>query len=178
MAWCRQATSHYLSQCWPSPMSQYDITRSQWVKSFNFQWWLQAWMIMARNGHSIVRSCSVLNSSPCELYHDYQTIIHTQLINKYLGNKTFSKIYTHLCFIYTSGSEVKSILELGQVNTIMWPWLLIMSRYPLVNISLGKACHLYGTTHYCERYFIVNYTLSNKVFSWHWKKNTNLFIHF
>ena len=21
MAWCRQATSHYLSQCWPSPMS-------------------------------------------------------------------------------------------------------------------------------------------------------------
>ena len=32
MAWCRQASSHYLSQCWPSSMSPYDVTRPQWVK--------------------------------------------------------------------------------------------------------------------------------------------------
>ena len=31
MAWCRQATSHYLSQCWPSSMLPYGITRPQWV---------------------------------------------------------------------------------------------------------------------------------------------------
>ena len=31
MAWCRQATSHYLSQCWPSSMLSYGVTRSQWV---------------------------------------------------------------------------------------------------------------------------------------------------
>ena len=34
MAWCRQATSHYLSQCWPRSPSPYDVTRPQWVKSF------------------------------------------------------------------------------------------------------------------------------------------------
>ena len=28
MAWCRQATSHYLNQCWPRPMP-YGITRPQ-----------------------------------------------------------------------------------------------------------------------------------------------------
>ena len=28
MAWCRQATSHYLSQCWPRSLSPYDVTRS------------------------------------------------------------------------------------------------------------------------------------------------------
>ena len=33
MAWCRQATSHYLSQCWPSSLSPYGDTRPQWVKS-------------------------------------------------------------------------------------------------------------------------------------------------
>ena len=33
MAWCRQATSHYLSQCWPRSMSPYGVIRSQWVKS-------------------------------------------------------------------------------------------------------------------------------------------------
>ena len=32
MAWCRKATSHYLSQCWPSSMSPYGVTRLQWVK--------------------------------------------------------------------------------------------------------------------------------------------------
>ena len=32
MAWCRQATSHYLSQCWPRYMSPYGVTRPQWVK--------------------------------------------------------------------------------------------------------------------------------------------------
>ena len=31
MAWCRQATSHYLSQCWPRYLSPYGVTRSQWV---------------------------------------------------------------------------------------------------------------------------------------------------
>ena len=31
MAWCRQATSHYLSQCWPRFMSPYGVTRPQWV---------------------------------------------------------------------------------------------------------------------------------------------------
>ena len=35
MAWCRQATSHYLSQCWPSSMSPYGVTRPQWV---NLSW--------------------------------------------------------------------------------------------------------------------------------------------
>ena len=31
MAWCYQATSHYLSQCWPSSLSPYGITRPHWV---------------------------------------------------------------------------------------------------------------------------------------------------
>ena len=31
MAWCRQATSHYLSQCWHSSLSPYGVTRPQWV---------------------------------------------------------------------------------------------------------------------------------------------------
>ena len=32
MAWCCQATSHYLSQCWPRSLSTYGITKPQWVK--------------------------------------------------------------------------------------------------------------------------------------------------
>ena len=35
MAWCRQATSHYPSQCWPRSLSPYGVTRPQWVKKIN-----------------------------------------------------------------------------------------------------------------------------------------------
>ena len=31
MAWCRQATSHYLSQCWSRSLPPHDVTRPQWV---------------------------------------------------------------------------------------------------------------------------------------------------
>ena len=31
MAWCRQATSHYLSKCWPRSMLPYGVTRPQCV---------------------------------------------------------------------------------------------------------------------------------------------------
>ena len=33
MAWCRQATSHYLNQCWPRSLPPYGVTRPEWVKS-------------------------------------------------------------------------------------------------------------------------------------------------
>ena len=33
IAWCRQATSHYLSQCWLSCLSPYGIITPQWVNT-------------------------------------------------------------------------------------------------------------------------------------------------
>ena len=35
MTWCHQATSHYLSQCWPGSLSPYGVTRPQWVNKHN-----------------------------------------------------------------------------------------------------------------------------------------------
>ena len=35
MAWCHQATRHYLNQCCPRSMSPYGVTRSQWVNRLN-----------------------------------------------------------------------------------------------------------------------------------------------
>ena len=32
MAWCCEATSHYLSQCWPRSLSSYGVTKPKWVK--------------------------------------------------------------------------------------------------------------------------------------------------
>ena len=40
MAWCQQATSHYLSPCWPGSTSPYGVTRPQGVNDSkrNPQW--------------------------------------------------------------------------------------------------------------------------------------------
>ena len=46
MAWCRQATSHYLSQCWPRSLSPYDVTRPQWVKTWH------GWVIVEKDFHT------------------------------------------------------------------------------------------------------------------------------
>ena len=45
MACCCQATSHYLSQCWPRSLWSYGITRPQWVNTLSsgdrmICWWL------------------------------------------------------------------------------------------------------------------------------------------
>ena len=37
MAWCRQATSHCLNQCWPRSLSPYGIIRPQWVKQLTVE---------------------------------------------------------------------------------------------------------------------------------------------
>ena len=49
MAWCRQATSHYLSQCWPRSLSPYDITRPQCVRfgTSRFHIWVPSYQIVA-----------------------------------------------------------------------------------------------------------------------------------
>ena len=39
MAWCRQATSHYLSQCWPRSLPPYGVTRPQCVNSEHSASW-------------------------------------------------------------------------------------------------------------------------------------------
>ena len=38
MAWCHQATSHYLNQCWPRSPTPYGVTRTQWVKTSASYW--------------------------------------------------------------------------------------------------------------------------------------------
>ena len=53
MAWCCQATSHYLSQCWLSLLSPYGVARPQWVKPYRAETrmfqesiWSIPWLLM------------------------------------------------------------------------------------------------------------------------------------
>ena len=56
MAWCRQATSHYMSQCWPRSLSPYGVAKPQWVK-----YWVR--MDSCDTFSSTYQDCSVTHSS-------------------------------------------------------------------------------------------------------------------
>ena len=51
MAWCRQATSHYLSQCWPRSLSPYDVTRPQWVNQASMMAYIDFYLCYAEFNH-------------------------------------------------------------------------------------------------------------------------------
>ena len=69
MAWCRQATSHYLSQCWPRSLSPYDVIRPKWVKTK----WLTFCIVHLRM-HFIVWQCLNFYLSFIEVWSSLQLI--------------------------------------------------------------------------------------------------------
>ena len=81
MAWCRQATSHYLSQCWPRSMLPNGVTRPQWVKislahlnsDFNyFSYTLQSGLAISSGPRK--KEISMEKNAPEEtgFFHPYQ----------------------------------------------------------------------------------------------------------
>ena len=78
MAWWRQATSHYLSQCWPRSLSPYGVTRAQWI---NYKW--VNFIENMHNQHLIARfGVSGVNSKTDLCHNSIQTI--SQLYTNYV----------------------------------------------------------------------------------------------
>ena len=68
MAWCWPATSHYLSQYWPSSMSPNGVTRPQWVKwiwcSFAcLSYWLDTLIYLKKCDPNLARFSAILFSA-------------------------------------------------------------------------------------------------------------------
>ena len=56
MPWCCQATSHYLSQCWPSSLSPYGVTRPQWLNAYS------PWLYKCMSNASVIMNNVILRS--------------------------------------------------------------------------------------------------------------------
>ena len=84
MAWCRQATSRYLSQCWPRYLSPYGVTRPQWV---NNQWRRATAIFLFHN--TTIRYISRLNEISNGIY-TFVFILFTSIwVNiNYIGHLT------------------------------------------------------------------------------------------
>ena len=72
MAWCRQATSHYLSQCLPRSLSPNGISRPQWVKC-------QCGYVQLAGGHHKDQGGSISYWTHTQIQHVHPTMSLTQL---------------------------------------------------------------------------------------------------
>ena len=74
MAWCPQATSHYLSQCWPRSLPPYGVTRLQWVNQQLTMTWpksvftitLYWWIFLSYFRWAVSTVMTRQNQIPCD----------------------------------------------------------------------------------------------------------------
>ena len=75
MAWCCQATSHYLSQCWPRSLLPYGVIKPQWVNSLwpsGAIWWHRSGSILAQEmacfltapSHDLIQCYVIISKVP------------------------------------------------------------------------------------------------------------------
>ena len=88
MAWCHQATSHYLNQCWPRSLMSYGVTRPQWVNSLGSR---DAYM--TRPPWVQIKACRLFSAKPLsETMITYcQTLRNTLQWNNIWNSKLFTQ---------------------------------------------------------------------------------------
>ena len=99
MAWCRQATSHYLCQWWPRSVSPYGFRRLQWVKA---PWLFVAvlwsilvtiyWPIISRKNLNDV--CNVVTNATWWIETKVKKHIH---LATSVCTLLFFSLYLHIC---------------------------------------------------------------------------------
>ena len=122
MAWCRQATSYYLSQCWPRFMSPYGVTLPQYV-NWNF--------------------LKFVPKGPVENRHDNPAFVEV-MAWCWTGNKTFHVlIMTQLlppCDVTRPG-WVYSMVPVKQCTGIIFSNIFLDPLYHSLTVYIG-SCHI------------------------------------
>ena len=110
MAWCRQATGHYLRQCWPWIMSPYDVTRPQWFKILIHQ------LQFFRRWHLFVRDHFVYAPSK------WETMLQCNVASHWVGAYTKWSLICTAVFIWIDTSTL--LLCVG-----VWSHIYVKNRY-------------------------------------------------
>ena len=103
IAWRRQATSHYLSQCWPRFMMPYGVTKPPWVKLD---------MSMARRRQKSPRSLSGTSAHPTMV-----TLVNIMVLNGWLTSFSF-----HANQLSHSWDKAISDSDLETPRSRSWVW--------------------------------------------------------
>ena len=102
MAWCRQTTSHYLSQCWPSSMSPYGVTRPEWVNN--------------GESHHDLDTLSTSLALPLEIQH---SLVDSQLCETFIFHLILLLAWTSC---WTKSGVASKIRHLNYAHEIFFPY--------------------------------------------------------
>ena len=94
MAWCRQATSHYLSQCWPRSLLPYGIIRPQWV--INKQQHFSIWHVAILTQCSHEKKTGNMNHTTKVRFFHLSKISSSHILN-YVASIRFQLVHKHFC---------------------------------------------------------------------------------
>ena len=85
MAWCHQATSHYLSQYWPRSLSPYDVTKPQYVTTNNnsILYMCIFFVLRVQYIHSGAESHDTNRQTINSLSQTFTTIQYYKLVNEH-----------------------------------------------------------------------------------------------
>ena len=121
MAWCRQATSHYLSQCWPRFMSPYGVTRPQGVDLILFSNLVHyKCNIFVWNWSNAMDMCSTLQLLIAWCFrvciHAFYSCLWVLLVlNSFVEHKN---IFTLYIFLDIQMAQVNEILPHGRQGPV------------------------------------------------------------
>ena len=119
MAWCHQAPSHYLSQCWPRCMLPYGITRPQWGNKWFPHPWLQQWQEVGdHNG----RRCRRPTGSPCSCDDSALPGLGTHAGADAAGNKNimYKYIVKHIHFSWKHWQRHYHMPPVANFESELW----------------------------------------------------------
>ena len=116
MAWCRQATSHYLSQCLSRSLSLYGVSRPQWVNKSACLGKCKLFALLWKSSYCVSWYPCVSSHFACKIFSE---------------NKN---IYLHIIsFLHIDMTQVVGILPSVRqgIACFTWPisWLLMTWRY-------------------------------------------------
>ena len=141
MAWCRQATSHYLSQCWLSSVSPYDVARPQW---FNSKWYFVI-IIQCLMAYLIDASSTINNRITQKTHHEKK---NTDIFN-------------------LSGSEVSSCMSMFWWKSkrlfVSRAKILTLQRYVDTTVVSHIVCVDLDATKMITKHWNGNYVILTKV---------------
>ena len=150
MAWCRQATSHYMSQCWSRSMAPYGVTRPQWVKLALTHWvrvmhicvsklsylWFRQWLVAWKAPNHYFKQCwNIVHWSPKNTFQwnfnqDSYILIREnpfenarKLIIIFIGSNVFN--------VRFKGNLINTLRQCNMMNGIFKRcWLGLPSQHP------------------------------------------------
>ena len=121
MAWCRQATSHYLNQCWPRSLSAYGVTRPQWVKGH-----------VGPDRHMHMRWCNLPRSDSRLPPSQWEMLLQSNAFSDWLGTNLESALLPVFTTLVMKYRFLKTKSWIHDISFTYMQYLLCHQHQPIL----------------------------------------------